>query len=299
MAQQDVRISRFTSRRLTFGQVAVHALLIGVCLACLVPLVIIVSASFTDEETLVNNGFRLVPAKLSLVAYQFLLLDPGQILHGYAVSTFVTTTGSALGLLVMAMLAYVMSRRDFPYRNVLAFVVFFTLLFQGGLVPFYIVVTQTLHLNDTIWVLILPYLVVPFFVLLLRTYFASLPFELIEAAKIDGASELHIFFRIVLPLSTPALATVGLFLVLRYWNDFWLPLLFIDNHDLYPLQYLLFNILKSLNSIQSSAQTTGVAAPLETVRMAMAVVAIGPVLVVFLAVQRYFVRGITLGGLKG
>jgi putative aldouronate transport system permease protein len=297
--QHQIQLRRAAGRRLTLGQVAVHAVLIALCVACLVPLIIIVSASFTDEQTLVDNGFRLLPARLSLVAYQFLLLDPGQILHGYAVSTFVTAVGSALGLLVMAMLAYVMSRRDFPYRNALAFIVFFTLLFQGGLVPFYIVVTQTLHLNDTVWVLILPYLVVPFFVLLLRTYFAALPFELIEAAKIDGASELHIFFRIVLPLSTPALATVGLFLVLRYWNDFWLPLLFIDNHDLYPLQYLLFNILKSLNSIQSSAQTTGVAAPLETVRMAMAVIAIGPVLVAFLAVQRYFVRGITLGGLKG
>ena len=160
---------RFTARRLSAGQIVIHAVLLGICVLCLIPLLIIVSASFSDEAALVQSGYRLIPTKFSLVAYQFLLRDPAQIFHAYGVSTLVTVIGTAVGLLLMAMLAYVMSRRDFKYRNVLAFIVFFTLLFQGGLVPFYILVTQTLHLNDTLWVLIAPYLVVPFFVLLLRT----------------------------------------------------------------------------------------------------------------------------------
>lgn len=286
--------------RLTPGRLLIHLVVLAVSVACVIPIVLIVSASLTDEDTLANDGYRLIPRVFSLAAYQFLIfLDPGQILHSYEVSFLVTVVGSALGLLVMAMLAYAMSRRDFRYRNVLAFYVFFTMLFNGGLVPFFIVVTQVLHLGDTILALILPYLVIPFFVLLLRTYFASLPRELVEAAKIDGASELRIFFQVVVPLSTPALATVGLFCLLYYWNDLWLSLLFITNKDLYPLQFLLWHTINAIQTIEQASVESGYRPPLETVRMAMAVFAIGPMLFAFLFVQKYFIRGITLGGLKG
>lgn len=297
VAERPRRGARF---RLTPAHLLIHAFVVAVCVACVVPLLLIVSASLTDEDTLANDGYRLIPRVFSLAAYQFLIfLDPGQILHSYEVSIVVTVVGSALGLLVMAMLAYAMSRRDFRYRNVLAFYVFFTMLFNGGLVPFFIVVTQILHLGDTIFALILPYLVIPFFVLLLRTYFASLPRELVEAAKIDGASELRIFFQVVVPLSTPALATVGLFCLLYYWNDLWLSLLFISNKDLYPLQFLLWHTINAIQTIEQESVTSGYRPPLETVRMAMAVFAIGPMLFAFLFVQKYFIRGITLGGLKG
>jgi putative aldouronate transport system permease protein len=172
------------------------------------------------------------------------------------------------------------------------------MLFNAGLVPWYMMITQGLHLKNTLAVLILPYLVVPWFVLLLRTYFTSLPEALIDAAKIDGAGEGRIFFQIVLPLSTPALATVGLFCMLMYWNDWWLGLLFIDDRTLYPLQLLLYTILKNIQFLAANPQTTGVAVPSQTVRMALAVLAIGPIVFAFLSVQRYFIRGITLGGIK-
>ncbi len=285
---------------LTPGRVLIHLVMIAASVACVVPLLLILAASITDEDVLANDGYRLIPRVVSFAAYQFILvLDPDQIVHSYGVSAFVTFVGSSCGLLVMAMLGYAISRRDFRYRNMLAFYVFFTMLFNGGLVPFYIVVTQYLHLNDSIGALILPYLVIPFFVLLLRTYFAALPRELIEAAKIDGASEWRTFFQVVVPLSTPSLATVGLFCLLLYWNDLWLSLLFIDSKALFSLQYLLWHTINAIQTIEAASQTSGFRPPLQTVRMAMAVFAIGPVLFAFLFVQKYFIRGITLGGLKG
>jgi len=212
----------------------------------------------------------------------------------------VTLVGSSLGLLIMAMLAFALARRDFKFRKPLSFYVFFTMLFNGGLVPWYILITQYLHLKNTIFALILPYLVIPWFVLLLRTYFAGLPTELFEAAKIDGASEWRIFYKIAIPLSTPALATVGLFSMLQYWNDWWLALLFIDDKKLYPLQYLLYTIQSNIDAIsQNPEMNMGIIIPTQGVRMAMAVLAIGPIVFAFLFVQRYFVRGITLGGIKG
>jgi putative aldouronate transport system permease protein len=160
-------------------------------------------------------------------------------------------------------------------------------------------ITQYLHLQDTLWALILPYVVVPWYVLLLRTYFASFPMELIDAAKIDGAGEWRIFFQLVMPLSTPALATVGLLSMLLYWNDWWLGLLYINNPQLAPLQYLLYRISTNIDFLATNPQTVGIAPPIESVRMAMAVLATGPIVFAFLFVQKYFIRGITLGGLKG
>ena len=213
---------------------SIHAFLIPVCVVAMIPLLLIVMASITDEKTLALNGYQLWPAKFSGYAYEFLWKQPEQLLYSYGVSIFVTVVGSALSLLIMSMLAYAISRRDFALRGIISFYVFFTMLFSGGLVPYYILMTRTLHLKNSLLALILPYLVMPFFVLLLRTYFASLPRDLIDAAKVDGASEWRIFFRIVVPLSTPALATVGLFSVLLYWNDLWQALLFIDSQRMYP-----------------------------------------------------------------
>ncbi len=286
-------------RKTRLGHTAIHVIAIFVCLLALLPLLLILSASFTDEKTLAQYGYQLIPIKFSTYAYQFLMNDPEQLIRAYGVSLTVTFVGTGLSLLIMSMLAYAMSRRDFKLRHVLAFFVFFTLLFNGGLVPYYILMTQTLHLKNNLLALILPYLVMPFFVLLLRTYFASLPRELIDAAKMDGASEWRIFFQIVVPLSTPALATVGLFSILLYWNDFYQALLFIDNQKLYPLQYFLYNLAQNVEILQENQTSQGVPIPYQSVRMAMAVLAIGPIAFAFLFVQRYFVRGITLGGLKG
>ena len=218
--------------------------------------------------------------------------------------TFASLMAAGFALLLMSMLAYSISRREFAWRGPISFFVYFTMLFNGGLVPTYYLVTQVLHLKNTLPVLILPYLIVPWYVFLLRTFFSSLPHELIEAARIDGASELRIFFQLVLPLSTPVLATVGLFMILMYWNDWWLSLLYISEPKLFSLQYLLYSIMRNAEFLSSGQATmtgllTSVKIPTQTLRMAMVVVAMGPIAVVFLSLQRYFVRGMLIGSIKG
>jgi putative aldouronate transport system permease protein len=286
-----------------YGQIGLHTVLIIITLIFLVPLLVVVSASVTDEVALTKNGYGIFPSQFSVDAYNFLLLNPTQILRSYGVTALVTAIGTLAGLLIMSLLAYALSRMDFTWRRPVAFFVFFTMLFNGGLVPTYILVTQYLKLRDTLAVLILPYLVVPWFVFLLRTYFQTLPKEFIESAKIDGANEWQIYSRIVMPLSVPAIATIALFLILMFWNDWWLSLLYINDPSLYPLQYLLYAILRNAEFLSqnsnASAMLGSVQVPLQTIRMAMAVVAMGPVALAFLFLQRYFVRGITLGGIKG
>jgi putative aldouronate transport system permease protein len=269
----------------------------------LLPMALVISSSFSDEDALARHGYSLLPQEFSTAAYEFILRDPWRIVNAYAVTISVTVLGTLAALLVMSLLGYVLSRPDFPYRRPLSFLVIFTMLFNGGLVPTYILIAQVLDLKDKGPVLILPYLVVPWFVFLLRSFFTTLPRELLEAARIDGASEWRVFFQIVIPLSTPALATVGLFCVLMYWNDWWLPLLYIDDPRLFPLQYLLYSVMRNAEYLTSSAAASGltssVQVPTQTMRMAMVVLAMGPILVAFLALQRYFVRGLLVGSLKG
>lgn len=279
-----------------------HALMIVVSLLWIAPMLVVISASFTNEDALARHGFGLWPSVFSTEAYRFLLADPSQLLRAYGVSILVTLTGTILRLLVMSLIAYALSRPEFRWRNVVAFLVFFTMLFNGGLVAGYIVNTRYLGLSDSYLALILPMVVSAFYVLLLRTYFAGLPNELVEAARIDGASEWRILFRIVLPLSTPALATVGLFLILGFWNDYFLGLIYITSPEKSPLQLLLFNVLNNLETLQRlQTQGLGVNAqiPSQSIRMAMAVLATGPVAFAFLLLQRFFVQGLTLGSLKG
>lgn len=303
MAQIAQPIPRRSWLSKNAGQLGLHTVLIVITFIFLVPLLVVISASFTDEVALTKYGYGLWPAQFSTDAYRYILLNPAQVVRAYGVTATVTAVGTVLGLFIMSLLAYAMSRQDFKWRRPLAFFVFFTMLFNGGLVPTYILITQYLKLRDTLAVLIIPYLVVPWFVFLLRTYFQTLPKEFIESAKIDGASEWQIYSRIVVPLSVPAIATVGLFLILMFWNDWWLALLYINEPGLYPLQYLLYAILRNaefLSSNQSASAMLGsVQVPLQTIRMSMAVVAMGPVAVAFVFLQRYFIRGITLGGIKG
>jgi len=280
------------------AQLVIHLFLIALSLACVIPLLLIVSASFSDELDIARYGYALIPRHFTAFAYTYILRVPEQIVRAYGVTSFVTVVGTAVGLLLMALVAYVISRNDFRWRKQLSFYVFFTMLFNGGLVPWYIWMTQGLHIKNSVWALILPSLIVPWYVLLLRTYFAQLPNELFEAARIDGAGEWRVFFQMVIPMSTPSLATVGLFCILMYWNDWYLALLFIDSPKLHPLQYMLYNIMTNARAIQASPQTTGLRLPVNTVRMAMSVLATGPAALVFLFLQRYFIQGITLGALK-
>lgn len=276
----------------------IHLVMTLVALMMVLPFVLIASASLTDNTTLVQQGYRLIPPQFSLSAYQYLFRTPAVIAKAYSITIFVSTIGTFAGLLIMAMLAYSISRMTGWQKKIVSFYVLFTILFSGGLVPFYLVMTQVYHLKNSLLALILPYLVSTFNVLLLRSYFSQLPKEILDSAKVDGANEVQVFFQIVMPLSTPALATIGLFTFLNYWNDYFLSLLFITNSLLYPLQYLLFLTLNSVGVILPASISTGIQLPRESLRMAMAVIAAGPAVFVSLSLGRYFVRGITLGGIN-
>lgn len=285
------------------GQLVLNLLLALVTFLFLVPLWVVVSASFTEEVSLTKEGYGLWPAQFSMAAYDYILQNPSQIINAYGVTARVTLIGTLASLFINSLTAYVLARTDFRWRRPFSFYIFFTMLFNGGLVPSYILITQYLKLRDTLWVLIIPALMSPWHIFLLRTYFSTLAKEYIDSAKLDGANEWQIYWRIVLPLSTPALATIALFTILGYWNDWWLALLYINEAVLYPLQYLLFAILRNAEFLttnaNSSAMLGSVNVPLQTVRMAMAVIAIVPVAIAFVTLQRYFVRGLTIGGIKG
>ncbi|OCT15227.1 sugar ABC transporter permease [Paenibacillus pectinilyticus] len=273
-------------------------------LALIVPLILVISISFTEEKSLLAHGYHLFPQVFSTKAYEIILHAPDALLRAYGVTIFVTLVGTSIGLLFTTLTAYTMSRRDYRYRRIMTLYVFFTTLFSGGLVPFYIMISQYLHLKDTIWALIVPYLLSPFFVLVMKGFLDKLPLEIFESAKIDGANEWRIFFTMVLPLSIPALVTIGLFISFQYWNDWWLGLLFIDNQKLIPLQLLLYRIMSSIEFLSNNISSVNVDFnladfPALSSRMAMAVLAAGPMMFIFPMFQRFFISGLTVGSIKG
>jgi len=282
-----------------FGRSIVHVILAAFCLVCLIPVILIISISFSDEIEIAKQGYSLLPVGFTTATYKYILQNSYQISNAYLITILVTVVGTVLGMLVCSMLAYAMSRNEYKFKGVLSFYVFFTLLFSGGVVPFYILVTRYLGLRDNILALILPYVVIPWYVLILRTSFSRMHPDILDAARIDGAGEWRVFFQVVIPLSKPVLATIGLFYILHYWNNWYMALLFVDSPDKFPLQYLLYILMQNINVLASNPQTTGIQIPAQTARMAMAVLAFGPALFSFLLVQKYFVRGITIGGLKG
>lgn len=299
--QTRVRSGQWYVAMGVLGRVLLNLVLLLLSLACLIPFMVIISASLSTEEAIGKYGYTLIPREFSTVAYQFILNDLERVTRAYGVSIIVTVAGAALSMLVMSLWAYALSRRQFSLRQPFAFYIFFTMLFSGGLVPSYILITQYLHLNNKLWVLIIPGMVSGWNVLVLRTFFQDLPDELLDAAKIDGAGEWRIFFQMAIPLSTPGLATIGLFTMLGYWNDWYTALLYIDEPKLYPIQYLLYVIMNSLRWFQEGTQvmSMSIRPPLLPARMSMAVLAIGPIAFAYLFVQKYFIRGIRLGSIKG
>ena len=224
----------------------------------------------------ISSGYNIIPLKPSLAAYQYIFNGAGGLLHAYLVTIGVTILGTFLSLIVTSALAYVISRSDYKYRNATAFYVFITMIFNGGLVPWYILISRYLHLKDTFAILFLPYLVVPWFVLLMKGFLVSVPGAIIESAKMDGASELRVFYAIVLPMARSGLATVGLFMALQFWNDWWLSLLFIERQGLVPLQLMLYRIMSSIDFLSRNISSVGVSAirlPSESARMAMCILA--------------------------
>ncbi|WP_141503370.1 carbohydrate ABC transporter permease [Paenibacillus luteus] len=283
----------------------IHGIFIVVCIACLYPFLVIIGTSFQNETDILLSGYSILPKQFDLTAYQVILHNPGVLLNAYVVTIFTTLVGTVAGLWITTSFAFTISRKDYAYRKQLSFFVFFTMLFQGGLVPSYILMVSWLDLKNNLLALILPFLITGWHVLLMRGFLQTLPDALFESAKIDGATEFTIFTRIVLPLSKPALATLGLFLVLQYWNDWWLTLLYIDHEDKMKLQYLLIRVLRNmefLNSaeaIQYGLVKPGQQVPSLSARMAMCILAAGPMLVIFPFFQRYFVQGLTVGSVKG
>lgn len=288
----------------TLPQMIIHFVFILFSLACIIPLVSIISISLSNETDIIKNGYSLFPRVFDISAYAYILYKPIQIINAFKVSIIVSILGTFISLIVTAGIAYTLSRHDYKFKNPLSFYVFFTMMFNGGLVPTYILLSNYLHLKDTIWVLILPYVAAPFFILLLRTFMQRIPYDIIESCMMDGASEFRIFFQIILPLAKPGLATVALFTILHYWNDWFLSLLYIEKESLVPLQYMLYRMMNNITFLTSSSNQmppglNNTVIPSESARMAMAILAAGPMLAVFPFFQQYFVRGLTVGAVKG
>ncbi len=288
------------------ADVIINIIMLLLAFACIYPLLLVLAVSFTEETTISYMGYHLIPSKLSLDAYKYVLKDATDILRAYGVTILVTVLGSLSSLAVIALYAYPLSRKDFKHRRLFTFLVFFTMLFNGGLVPWYMVYVNVLHIKNTIMALILPGLFTPLYVLIMRTFFSTTIHPgLIEAAKIDGASEFRIFWQIVIPLSKPALATIGLFNVLFYWNDWYSPLLFITDEKLFNLQYMMYRVDQSITYLVSQSNSLGNVSellaniPSQTARMAMAIIAIGPIIFAYQYFQQYFIAGLTIGSIKG
>lgn len=277
-----------------------------ITLFAFLPFILIFVTSFTDETTLVRNGYSFFPQKLSLDAYIYMLNTSSTFLRAYGVSFFVTGVGTAISVLITTMLAYPMSRKDYKYHNVLAFITFFTMLFSGGVVPSYIMWTRFFHLNNNYAALIVPtYLLYALNVLLVRNYFSNnVPGALIESAQIDGASELRIFFKIMFPLSIPVIVTVSIFTGLAYWNDWINALYYISKPKYFGIQNLLIRLMNNIQYLKTAEASTMLGSrtlelPSTSIRMAMAILGLLPIVIVFPFLQKYLIKGVVMGAVKG
>ena len=256
-------------------RVFAHILMVFLSVCAVAPFILLIMSSITDDKTLVANGYSFFPAKFSFYAYEYLLTDSTSVIRSYGVSFLVTAIGTVCNLLLTTLYAYPLSRKDLPGRNIFAFYLFFTMLFSGGLVPSYMMWTQTFQIRNTLFALLIPNLLMGAFnVIMMRTYFtANVPDAVIEAARIDGANEFKILYGIVLPMAMPILATIGLLVGLAYWNDWMNGLYYLNDDRMFSIQVLLMNIQRDLGVL--------------------------PIMIVYPFVQRFFVKGIAIGAVKG
>ena len=282
--------------------------LIGlVALICLIPFLMVIIGSFTEEKEIIANGFSFFPKELSLEAYKTALKEPMAILRAYGVTASLTVIGTAIGLFIVAMTAYVLQRKDFKWRNKVSFFFYFTTLFSGGLVPWYILMVKYLGLKDSYLSLLLPPLLSVFNIIIMKSYMSGIPQALTESAKIDGAGDFTIFIKVILPLVKPALATIGMFIALGYWNDWYNSMLFINNENLYSLQYYLYKIVNNIEAYKTILAQAGggtslgstINMPSESLKMALTIIVTGPIILVYPFIQKYFVSGVTIGAVKG
>lgn len=288
------------------GQIVLNLVFILLCISAVAPFLLLLSSSLTEEATLMREGYNFFPRVFSLQAYEYLASSAGKIVRGYGITVLVTVLGTLASCVMTIMFAYPLSRKELPFRYGFSFFVFFTMLFNGGLVPTYMMWTQTFHIKNTIWALIIPGLLMNgFYIIMMRSFFnANIPDEIVEAARIDGAGEYRILGQIVLPLSKPMLATMVLMIGLNYWNDWTNSLYYVTEEKLYSIQAILNTIISNIQFL-SSGQSTAASSlstadmPSVGIRMAIAVVGIIPILCIYPFFQRYFVKGIVVGGVKG
>ena len=273
-------------------------------LACVIPFYLIIVGSFTSEHSILTEGYSfLVTAdRFSLAGYDTALKNPMEILRAYGVTIFVPVLGTVLALFLLTMTGYVLSRNDFPVKNGFSFFFFFTTLFNGGLVPWYLLCTQTFQFNNKLYALIIPGLFSVWNMIIAKSFMKGIPYEMVEAAKVDGAGDFCIYYKIMIPMAKPLIATLGLFTALAYWNDWYNCMLFINDNRFWNLQYTLQNILNSSEALKRIAALTGQQVqqlPSESMKMAMTVIATGPIILLYPFLQKYFVKGLTIGAVKG
>ena len=273
-----------------------------VTVVCFLPFWLMITGSISSEHEIIRHGFHILPRGFSLDAYRSIFRGYNKIARAYQTTLIITGVGTTVSLLFTSMAGYVLQRQDFRYRNVLSFFIYFTTLFSGGLIPWYIVIIR-LGMKNTLAALIIPALLNPWHIMLMRNFIKSIPFSIMEAAKIDGAGDWSIYRSIVLPLSKTGLAAIGLFIALAYWNNWYHANLFMKDESQYPLQYLLYQMLASAEFLKSAAASgidaSQITPPAETLKLATAMVVTGPILLLYPFVQRFFVKGVTIGAVKG
>lgn len=296
-------------KRYEFNKITAHSniiinlIFILICIMFIAPLILVLMVSFSSKQSLDANGYQFWPTRFDTTAYQYIFKYGADILHAYGISIIVTCIGSFATTAVTALYAYPLSRNNFSHRNGFAFFAFFTTIFGGGLVPWVYIYSQFLQINGSIWILVIPYLANAWWIIIMRTFMKqSVPEELIEAARIDGAGEFRTFFSVALPLCKAGLATIFLFCLVRFWNDYYLSLIFINNHHLYTIQYYLYSMLDGINDLLTNVNVPAEARrnlPSESARMALAVIAVGPVVFTYPFFRRFFVKGLIVGAVKG
>ena len=279
-----------------------YAFITFYAVCCIIPFLIIVSSSFTSEAVIRAEGVQLIPKDITLEAYDMVTKNGG-IWKSYILTIVMTVVGTGVGLSIISMTGYALQRKDFFFRNAISFYIYFTSLFSAGLAPYYLLMTQTCHLQDSYLAVLLPLMMSPWLIILMKNFVKAIPHEITESGKIDGAGDMRIFISLILPMLKPALATIGLFLALGYWNEWYQSSLFLGSKvAVKPLQYTLYEVVNKIDALKNSVagQFVSIAdIPQESVKMANAVLATGPIVLLYPFVQKYFISGITVGAVKG
>lgn len=296
-----MKTTKITSDKLI--TIIFYIFLTFISLICLFPIVFAFIGSISTESYIAKYGFTLFPEKLSLDTYKYVFLTQGsKLLNAYKTSIIVTVGGTLISIFVTITYAYVITVKDFKFGRFLAFFAYFTMIFNGGMLPWYLVTTKYLCLKDSYLAMMLPYAMNVFNMYLMRNFIKSLPYELIESAQIDGAGHFRILLQMILPLSKAGLVTIILFYALQYWNDFYLPLMLINKENYYSIQYILYKMMANIQFLSSNSSSTmaaHVTLPTQTIKMAITCIAIGPIILLYPFVQKHFVKGVTVGALKG